>query len=576
MTMHSMGSRFFVRHNTIILGVLFFVFSFPSFLNAAPGDLPPKGSLGFRPGHEGITPPEEVRPKVKLDLEVPEGGKAFRKELEQIKIQLNKVDIQGITIYPEEEIKALYQDMLGKEISLADVYDLEENITQKYRRDGYVLSRALIPEQRIQKGVVKVFVVEGFINQVKIEGEESIQPRIMAFLDKIIGRKPLKIQDLERYLLLVNDMAGVRTQNIIRPAEDTPGASELVVIPERKKLGAFLTYDNYGSNYIGPDRLIAGVSLNSLLNYGERFTLIGLVANPESEMTYLQGQANIPIGAEGLMLNLSIAEGPSEPDDELKELETESWTYSKSVSLSYPLIRSRNTNLIIEGGYEHMKYIVHVLDQSFTEDRAPKFYVKGTLDFVDGFAGANTISLRVNQGLDWSATQEDDPYSSRPEAAPKFTTFSGELQRIQYLDNLLPGLSLMGKVLWQFSDEPLLASEEFGIGGRTVGRGFDEAELLGDKGVGFSAELQYLTPTYKDFYAQFYGFFDAGKVWNHDIVYENTDNEKPDLESAGVGIRVFWKENVTLHFEVAKPLSRVPLQEDDRDPRYYMGVVFSY
>jgi len=531
---------------------------------------------GFRPGREEIIPPEPVKPKMKIDLQIPEGGRVFREELEKITFILEKIEIEGVTVYPEEEIRPFYQDLLGKEIALARIYEIEEKITRKYRQDGYVLSRAIVPEQRIRDGVAKIYVVEGFIDQINIEGAEPMQPRILAFLQKIVGKKPLRIQDLERYLLLVNDMAGVTTQNIIRPSKDTPGASELVVVAERQMLDGYLSYDNYGSYYLGPERATLGLNLNSPFGQGERFSVVGLITNPTTELKYIQGDVSLPLGTEGLSLNGSMSEEPSRPDDELRLLDTDGRTYTQTVSLKYPWMRTRDISLQVEAGYKHLKYLLHVLDEKFFEDRIPKAFATATLDFLDQFAGANTIILTANQGLDWSATQKGSLYSTRFEAGPEFTSFNGELRRMQYLDFVTPGLGLLTRFLWQYSDEPLFSSEEFGLGGRVIGRGYDNGEILGDKGMGFSAELQYLTPAYNDFSAQLYTFYDVGKVWNVDKIDENTENEKPDLESAGLGVRLFWRKNVTLHWEVAKPLSRIPSRQNDRDPRYSFAVIFIF
>ncbi len=538
--------------------------------------VPAQEAPGFRPGREEVVPPVPPRPKVKLDMQIPEGGRAFREELEKITLFLEKIEIEGVTIYPEEEIRAFYQDLLGKEISLARIYEVEEKITLKYRQDGYVLSRAIVPQQRIRDGVAKIYVVEGFIDHINIEGAQPMQPRILALLKKIVGRKPLRIQDLERYLLLVNDTAGVTTQNIIRPSKGTTGASELVVVAERKLVDGYLSYDNYGSYYLGPERATLGLNLNSPFGRGERFSVIGLITNPTTELKYLQGDVSLPLGTEGLTLNGSMSEGPSKPDDELRLLETEGDTYIKTVSLKYPWIRTRNTSLQVEAGYKHLKYLVHVVRDKHFEDRIPKFYASATLDFLDRFSGANTIILTANRGVDWSATQKGSLYSTREEASPEFTSINGELRRMQYLDDLAPGLGLLARFLWQYSDEPLFSSEEFSIGGRVIGRGYDNGEILGDRGIGFSAELQYLTPPYNDFSFQPYAFYDVGKVWNIDKIYEDTPDEKPDLESVGMGVRLFWRENVTLHWEAAKPLSRIPSRQNDRDFRYSFAVIYSF
>ena len=556
----------------LILFLGIFLFVNPISVLAQQVDRP-----GFRPGRIDIPEPKPLQPEKKLDLRIPEGGKAFGEELDKIKLVLKEVDIQGVTVFSKDELKVFYQDMLGQEIPLSKIYLIEEKITQKYRQAGYILSRALIPRQRVRDGVVQILVVEGYIDQVNIEGAEKMQPKITKYLDKIVGQKPLKIQDLERYLLLVNDLAGITSQNVLRPSDVTPGASELVVVAERKAIDAFLSYDNYGSDYQGPERAAIGANFNSMTGIGEKITAIGMVANPASELKFGLISLDVPIGSEGLTLNMNAYTSPSEPDDELSELDTESQDDEYGISLKYPFVRSRNLNFNLEGGYRYTYYDVQALDATIVHDKIPKFFGTGYLDFIDAFSGSNIINLTVKQGVDWWAdTEKGSLTSSRLEADSKFISFSGEIQRTQYLDKYVPGLSLVLKFLWQYSDEPLYSSEEFSLGGRIIGRGFNDGEIQGDKGIGFTAEFQYLTSEYHDFTTQLYWFFDSGQVWNLDDVDENTKNENPVLESAGVGMRLLWKEFITLHAEIARPTTRIPSDEDDKDPRYYFGVTFTY
>ena len=60
-------------------------------------------------------------------------------------------------------------------------YAIADRITTKYRNDGYILSRAIVPAQRISGGALQVQVVEGYIKDFRIDtsfkgGLESTGP----------------------------------------------------------------------------------------------------------------------------------------------------------------------------------------------------------------------------------------------------------------------------------------------------------------------------------------------------------------------------------------------------------------
>lgn len=533
---------------------------------------------GFRPGRieqKALPPPKAG---TKLELQVPAGGRALGEKLKGIKLQLNNISIEGATVFTKEELGKFYAALLGKELSLAEVYVVEEQITQKYRQEGYVLSRALVPQQRIKDGVVKIKVVEGFISDVKVEGSERSKKRILSYIENLKDSKPLKIDDLERYLLLVNDLAGISGKSIVRPDPDTPEGAELVLMAEEDRISGQLSYDNYGSIYTGPNSGSIGFDINSFFGYGEQISFDYIQAAPENELKFRQISFQLPLGNEGLLLKAATSYAPAQPGEEFERLfEATSWSTSHSVSLSYPLIRTRIANFSMEAGYNYRKSTTYLLQQKYTEDRIPAFYLTGTYDFLDKWAGSNLITLTVKGGNDWFAnTDAGNLWSTRPEASSHFVTWSGDLRRIQALDFLLRGLSFVASGYWQTASGPLFASEEFGVGGRIFGRGYDLGEILGDRGVAATAELQYERKLFKDFDYRLYGFFDAGKVWNVDDTDRNTPNEEPSLESAGIGLNVNWKEYLALTAEVAKPLRRIPFTEDNLDPRYYLGAVIMF
>ncbi|HIF33642.1 MAG TPA: ShlB/FhaC/HecB family hemolysin secretion/activation protein, partial [Planctomycetaceae bacterium] len=73
-------------------------------------------------------------------------------------------NVDGSTVYSGRDLLPLYENFLGSEVSLTDVFQIARRITVKYRGDGYILSRAVVPAQQIQAGVVTIDVVEGFVS----------------------------------------------------------------------------------------------------------------------------------------------------------------------------------------------------------------------------------------------------------------------------------------------------------------------------------------------------------------------------------------------------------------------------
>ncbi|HVY32929.1 MAG TPA: POTRA domain-containing protein, partial [Caulobacteraceae bacterium] len=101
------------------------------------------------------------------------GQAAPPEQAAQSKFILTGVIIDGNTVYKPASLEPLYRALIGKEVSLLDIYKLRDALTAKYRADGYVLSQAIIPPQTIQGGVVHLQVVEGYISGVSLEGDTA-------------------------------------------------------------------------------------------------------------------------------------------------------------------------------------------------------------------------------------------------------------------------------------------------------------------------------------------------------------------------------------------------------------------
>jgi hemolysin activation/secretion protein len=173
---------------------------------------------------------------------------------ENVHFTLSGIVVDGATVFTPADFAPLYRQLLGKDVTLAQIYDVAAAITAKFGKAGYTLSVALVPAQRISTGVVHIQVIEGYVDQIFIkseDGQDITQPQLRAYLEKIAAVRPLRQADLERYLLLANDLPGVQARAVLAPSE-TPGASNLTLIVNQKKFDGYANFDNRGSQFIGP------------------------------------------------------------------------------------------------------------------------------------------------------------------------------------------------------------------------------------------------------------------------------------------------------------------------------------
>lgn len=498
---------------------------------------------------------------------------------ENIKFDLERVVIEGNTTYTHEEIKAVYSNYIHRQVSLADMYVLSNKITNKYRNDGYILSQVIVPPQTIENGTIKFRVVEGYIDRVTVVDDEATgyaAERIRDIADNIRNDNVLNAEALERYLLLINDLPGVEARSILGPSPDKTGAAELRVIVERKPYDAYLSVDNYGSRFLGPYQFTAAGSSNSLI--GQNETISGLVVYapssdvPSPELLYGSVAYRQPITQEGTTAELSISIADTEPGSILEQFDVEGKSKLYALKLEHPFVRSRSTNL-----YGHVQFDWRDLTSENNlsadiEDNIRTLRVGGRVQHLDTLLGAgiNSLAVEVAQGLDiLGASNEDVATLSRAAGEVDFTKIEAEYQRLQ---KVRPGLNLLVGAKGQYTSDPLLSSEEFGVGGVTYGRGYDSSEIIGDQGFAGKVELQWNEPyewnMIEDY--QLYSFFDIGRTFNEDAVINSQVTDT--LSSAGLGVRTDFTEDTKGSLTVAFPLNRDVQAENDRNPRVYFSL----
>ena len=247
-------------------------------------------------------------------------------------------------------------------------------------------------------------------------------------------------------------------------------------------------------------------------------------------------------------------------------------------AFEYPWIRSRTKNLTLDGGFDYLDSQVTSFTFPLYTDHIRSVKLGANYDFSDRFRGANLLGLHFEQGLNilGASNNPNSLTTSRFGADGIFTKMIVQAVRLQPLPGRFSFFMIMNG---QYPLEALLASEQFGFGGSQLGRGYDPAEIIGDKGLSGSAELRMdVVPEWFLLRSmQFYMFYDAGVIWNIKEVVGI--KQKQSATSTGLGIRFVVTNHLTGNVMIAQPLTKEIAAEElvgrGRCPRGFFSLVAS-
>jgi len=487
---------------------------------------------------------------------------------DKIKFKLNSLKIIGVESIGNHMINDLYEDKIDTEISLLDIYEIADSITKIYVDKGYILSRAIVPAQEIDKGNVLIKVVEGRIGEVILEGEVPNKKFLSPALDRIQESKPLNIYDLEKQILLLNDLSGVKFRSILKPSKKE-GTVNLLLVAEEVNYQNQIYVNNYGSKFVGPIQGTARLGYNHSILLPFNQTEFSYISTSNTkELGYFDLTHSLPINTWGTKLSLKGGYSKVQPGYTQKKSDIAGRSNTYDIDLSQSIIRSRQHNLSGKLGLSAKNNNTNIARTSpliREKTRSLKFSL--TYDNIDSLRGINVISLNYSKGIRAFGTSKMGQTNlSRAKGRPDFQKYDGAVTRYQALPI---DFSLLGTLIGQYTNDPLLSSEEFGYGGSTFGRAYDSSEILGDRGFAGMLELRYdAVPQFLDLKVQPFIFYDFGRIWNIDTGQDKFNN----ASSGGLGFRLDHKLGIFGVFNLAQPMDKKqlnPLHSKSKDkPRY--------
>ena len=530
---------------------------------------PPQLPSGAEPGREAARP---VLPTPGLGappLAVPQApATAAPPGAEQLRFTLTRVQIDGASHFSADSLKPLYAELMGQPISVAQAFGVAQALELRYRNAGFVTTRVVVPQQTVEDGLFRIQVIEGFLSDIVFDAHIGpARAAVERLVAPLKGVRPVSLADIERRLLLANDLAGLTVRATLEPSPDALGGSVLRVGVERRAREMSLSVDTHSSPYLGWANVGGSLAFNA---FGERADRVSLNLRSSLE-TGRSAMAAVGYDAllsgEGLSLNASASLSTSKPQLELQALDVRSQVQATQATLAWPLVRSRLMNVRAVGQLDVREVDTDIAGAAFTRDRLRVLRLGVSVDRADESNGVNAARLTLHQGLDaLGAKPKGDPLASRINGRSDFTKFTLDLTRLQQLG---ARSSLMLALSSQWSTGALLASEEMALGGASFGRGFDDGEIAADSGVAVSLELRHNPGwAWAPAETQLFAFIDGGRLRAHPdgapLLHARS------LTSLGAGVRANLSPSAFGTLELAKPLNTTPRTQGDKHPRLFL------
>jgi len=525
---------------------------------------PPGG--GVLPGRieQDLRRPQEPVQREPILLDQPLYPEQVPAGAAQRRFLLRGVELSGNHSIPATQLAPIWESRIGQEISVADAFGLAESITASYRERGFVLSQAIVPQQQlpVEGALLRLEVVEGFIDRIRISGTTELATRLEPLVAPLRIEHPLRLATMERYLLLLNERAGIVAQANLSRSPTVPGASDLDIFVVQIPAAYSASVHNRSSDALGRIRIEGGAEWRDPLHIFDRHT-VHVATSGDPALAFVAYNFDAPVGTEGSKLTVGASSSRSKP----KSSPLQPYTFGDTLALgaSHPFLRSRRTSIdgrISISGYNNGSDVASI---GLSRDHIRALRLGVAADLSDDVGGINLVDVEWSKGLSvLGASQAGDSTLSRIGANPQFTKATLYAARLQSLGR---GMSALVAVTGQYSDDLLVSAEQFGLGGESFLRAFDSSEVLGDRGLAAKLELRW-TGVFDQFATTWYGFFDAGRAQRLEITGGRTSTS---LTSLGVGVRATFGR-LRGFLEVVKPGKRDPVSTGNRDARIFAGI----
>ena len=498
-----------------------------------------------------------------------------------VQISVKTIEVVGSTALKPKDWNPIIQPLEGRSVSLSELQQAADSITQLYLDRGYITSRAVLVEQAVTDGRVQIRVIEGSLEAIQVEGNQRVKSAYISSRIGLGAQPPLNRDRLEDQLrLLKADPLFTNVEASLRPGTNL-GQSVLVVrVAESKSFSGLIGVDNYSPPSVGSVRVGGSLGYRNITGYGDDIGLTYYRTTAGGADT-LDLAYRVPVTPQNSTVQFRFAPNWNRViDPAFKALDIQGSSQLYEVSFRHPIIRNPRQELGLSIGFTSQNgqtFLFNDIPFPFgigpdAEGNSRTRVLKLGQDYVKRDPlGAWALRSQFSIGLGiLNATINQSPI---PDG--RFLSWLGQVQRVQRLGS---SHLVIFQADLQLTPDSLLPSQQFVIGGGQSVRGFRQNARSGDNGFRLSVEdrITFLRDEAGSPIAQIAPFIDMGKVWNNG---SNPNNEADQRFLAGAGLGFLWQPYPGLNLRLDYAASFLRLRDrgnDVQDSGFYFSVNYQF
>jgi hemolysin activation/secretion protein len=463
---------------------------------------------------------------------------------------IDEYRVEGADTLPQIEVEEAVYPFLGPNRTSDDVEKARAALEKAYHDKGYQTVSVAIPQQKTNRGFVVLKVTESRVGRLRVKGSRYFDIDIIKHKAASLQEGKLPNFDaVTKDIVSLNQLPDRRVTPALR-AGVTPGTVDVDLnVEDKLPLHGSVELNNRQSPSTTPLRFNASVRYDNLWQLGHSLSYTYQVAPTrpaDAEVFSASYLARtdldwLNILAYGLKSNSAVATvgganvvGPGT-------------VIGTRGVITLPASGQLFHTISLGIDYKQFEQTVALGTDSFS---SPVTYYPVVGSYAATWQGEGRLiqlNAALTAGLRGLGSDPNAFDAKRFKATASFISLRGD---VSYTHDFPGGTQLFLKAQGQASDQPLVSSEQFSLGGLDTVRGYLESEALGDFGGIATVELR--SPNLGPFLAQtlknakteaekfnpvdewnVFAFGDAGRVGIFDPLAEQ--QERFDLASYGIG-----------------------------------------
>jgi hemolysin activation/secretion protein len=492
------------------------------------------------------------------------------------KFEIARYDVEGNTLLKPEVVDRALAPFSGPDKDFGDVQRALEALQLAYQNEGWGGVEIRLPEQELDRGVVRLRVVEPRIAKITVEGNEHFsEANIRRSVPALREGETPNSREIAKGIRLANENPSKQSAVVLRASEREDHLDATIRVADVDPRRYSIALDNTGNEETQRERLGLAYQHSNMFGLDHVMTLQFITAPKNYNDVIVFGLGyRIPIYSRGD--SVDFVAGYSNVDSgtvqDLFVVAGAGTVFALRYNQNLP--RWGDLEHRFSYGFDYRAYQNDVTPVGSDFKLVPDITVHPVSVTYSGAwraegKGELTYYLSAVQNIPGGSDGRDENFKAVGARFPDGTA-GYRLYRagVSYSRPLIEDWQIRIRADGQYTDDALVSGEMFAIGGADSVRGVNERYVSNDKGYRTSWEIY--TPDMAkglglDGRMRFLAFYDQGLLRRNKV--QPGELEQQSLDTAGLGLRVNYKNNLTLRFDVAFVLhdGTTPLNTNGKD-----------